>query len=249
VIDEEAASDPEEVLPALRTLINKARRLSILDLSLPTGGKLRVEIYKLVVKRGRPTSVFADSRNNQPVKTFTNKLAKDTGEILPSKSIETFMALGSSKVKVTSNDILKIKELSSGEEAAGVIVGFKPLSSLRLEIRVDTSFHIHPHVSAKKVATKDDVVNVTAFQALLRGMKRKGVYALARILVRHPGVQRFAALTAADNGGLTCIWLPYEDDLRIPPPVPQHKADSLQVEAAVNMFEAIDISGIEWGYR
>jgi hypothetical protein len=45
------------------------------------------------------------------------------------------MALGSSKVKVTQNDILKIKELSSGEEAAGVIVGFKPLSNLRLEIR------------------------------------------------------------------------------------------------------------------
>jgi hypothetical protein len=80
-IDDEAASDPEEVLPALRTLINKARRLSILDLSLPTGGKLRVEIYKLVVKRGRPTSVFADSRTNQPVKTFTNTLAKDTGEV------------------------------------------------------------------------------------------------------------------------------------------------------------------------
>ena len=248
-LSSQAASDPEEVLPALRTLINKARRLSILDLSIPTGGKIRVEVYKLVVKRGRPASVFVDARSNQPVKAVSHHLDMVTGEILPSKSVETYMSLGSSKVKVTPNDIQKIKEKSSGKEAGGVIVGFKPLSTLRPEMRVDTSFHIHPFVSAKRTASKADAINVSAFQALWDGMKRKGVYALARILVRHPGVQRFAALTAVDNGGLTCIWLPFEDDLRIPTPVPEYKANGVQVEAAVGMFEAMDISGIEWGYR
>lgn len=139
------------------------------------------------------------------MKTITKFICEKTGKELWDHELGTFMEFGKEKVKVTKEDLMRIKTFA---KPGLQLMGFKSSKKLKDYMNLKPAYFLHP--DDKGLQGSGQVLH-----ALLGSMRKKGQIAIARLLPRAQSVVRFVALLPNEEGnGLFAVFLPYADDMR-----------------------------------
>ena len=99
-----------------------------------------MKIYSLYTKAKKPCPKKVDAKSNKLLQRITKKL-NSKGEILFDGVVGSYYPLGGEKIKITKEDMNKIKNL----EPPGMnLVGFKPKALIKHYYNLRTSYFLYP---------------------------------------------------------------------------------------------------------
>jgi ATP-dependent DNA helicase 2 subunit 1 len=102
--------------------------------------EIGVKIYSMFTKAKRPAAKKVDAKTNKLLQRVTKKL-NARGEVLFDGVVGTYYPLGGEKIKITKEDMNKIKNI----EAPGMtLVGFKPKALIKPYYNLRTSYFLYP---------------------------------------------------------------------------------------------------------
>uniref|UniRef100_F1KX68 ATP-dependent DNA helicase 2 subunit 1 n=1 Tax=Ascaris suum TaxID=6253 RepID=F1KX68_ASCSU len=119
------------------------RNISSIDFSLSNDLKLAVGIYSLIRPEKVPSAVALDAESNEVVQRSFTYAKKQTGEEIPlfDKEITRRQEVGGAQVNMTAEEIEKLRRLTP---PGLLLLGFKPISSLKLSHHVRSSQYVYP---------------------------------------------------------------------------------------------------------
>jgi ATP-dependent DNA helicase 2 subunit 1 len=94
----------------------------------------------LFTKAKRPTPKKVDAKTNKLLQRVTKRL-NNKGDVLFDGVVGTYYPLGGEKIKITKEDMNKIKNL---EPPGMTLVGFKPKSLIKSYHNLRTSYFLYP---------------------------------------------------------------------------------------------------------
>ncbi|KAJ0408746.1 hypothetical protein P43SY_001970 [Pythium insidiosum] len=225
---------------SLRKRFHK-RRLTTFPLHVTKDVSIGVELYATTVLQRKSVPVALDASTNAPLKSETKWLCDDTGAYLQADEIKKYIAYGGKRVYFTRDDLVQIKYY----DAPGLqLICFKPMSSLAWNANIRAPYFVYPC---------DGYIegSATAFVALLRAMRKKDKYALARLIARRTSEPRLVALVPQEEAydelgqvqptGFHVVFLPYVDDIRDIQADNSEKATDEQVEAAKQLIAKLKL--------
>ncbi|KAK2544183.1 Xrcc6 [Columba livia] len=219
--DEDLGIQPEEsgklehLRKKVRAKETKKRVLVRLNLYLNKDLSLSVGVYNLLQKAYKPYPVKLYRETNEPVKTKTRMFNGKTGSLLVPSDTKRAQTYGNRQIVLEKDETEELKRFDS---PGLFLIGFKPLSMLKLHHHVRPSQFIYPEESVISGST-------TLFNALLMKCLEKEVMALCRYTTRRNTPPRFVALVPQEEEvdeqkvqiappGFHIIFLPYADDKR-----------------------------------
>ncbi|OPJ68989.1 X-ray repair cross-complementing protein 6 isoform A [Patagioenas fasciata monilis] len=219
--DEDLGIQPEEsgklehLRKKVRAKETKKRVLVRLNLYLNKDLSLSVGVYNLLQKAYKPYPVKLYRETNEPVKTKTRMFNGKTGSLLVPSDTKRAQTYGNRQIVLEKDETEELKRFDS---PGLFLIGFKPLSMLKLHHHVRPSQFIYPEESVVSGST-------TLFNALLIKCLEKEVMALCRYTTRRNTPPRFVALVPQEEEvdeqkvqiappGFHVIFLPYADDKR-----------------------------------
>ncbi|KAL0229577.1 hypothetical protein GEMRC1_014194 [Eukaryota sp. GEM-RC1] len=165
----------------------------------------------LTVIRLPLVSIKLDKETNQLLTTRSSFIDDETGEELTKDDLQKYFGFADVAVPFTDIDIATIKGIS---EPGIRLLGFKPLASLTLEANIRPAILIRPGAGSEQI-----------FYSFYRGLKARGVYAIARYCPSARTVPYLVAMLpsppkregVSELGSTECLWLvklPYKEDFR-----------------------------------
>ena len=238
----------EERLDALQERVrqrtHKKRRLTSLELYVCPGGavglpgsldgspvRIAVGLYSLVMQATKPTPERVDKQANVPVKSVSKFMARGYNSITFNPRDHAVrqvrrLPYGGAALDFTPHEAADLK---AGPGQPGLaLLGFKPISSLRDDDQLRSSWFLHPEEALRPGST-------VAFTALLAAMLRAGVVAICLLTRSAKTPPRLVALlpqglevetrrqSGAGGGevavmtaqpGMHVLCLPFRDDVR-----------------------------------
>ncbi|KAL2078079.1 hypothetical protein ACEWY4_025764 [Coilia grayii] len=205
----------EDLQKRVRAKEMKKRAQSRLMLSLGEGMKVAVGVYVLARTATKPPSVLLYRDNNEPVRTKTRLFHTQTGSLLLPSDTKRAQVYGQKQIVMEKEEVDEIKKF---DDPGMVLIGFKPMSRLKLHHHIKPSVFIYPE--EEQVSGSSCV-----FLALLRRCSERNLFALCRYIPRRNTPPRFVALVPqreeTDQSqaqvtppGFHAIFLPYADDIR-----------------------------------
>lgn len=192
----------------------RKRRLTTIPFHMTKDVSIGVELYALTIKQRKSYAVALDASTNAPLKTETKWLCEDTGAYLTPDQVKKYIDFGGKRVYFSRDDVVEIKHY---ESPSLQLICFKPISSLRWNESIRTSYFIYPCDGYIEGST-------VAFMSILASMVKKQKFALARLIVRKTSEPRLVALLPQEEendelgqlqpSGFNVIFLPYLDDIR-----------------------------------
>ncbi|XP_060950881.1 X-ray repair cross-complementing protein 6 [Limanda limanda] len=205
----------EDLKKRVRAKEQKKRAMARLKLCLGEDLKVAVGIYANAVTTRKPGAIKLYRETNEPVRSKTRTFHTQTGSLLLPSDIKKAQVYGKKKIVMERDEVDAIKKF---DDPGLILIGFKPMESLKLHHRVRPSLFLYP---------EEDQVKGSAclFSALLTKCSERDVFALCRCISRRNLPPRFVALVPqeeeVDEGkvqtippGFNVIFLPYADDIR-----------------------------------
>jgi ATP-dependent DNA helicase 2 subunit 1 len=171
---------------------------------------LRFCLYNKVKK---PAGKKVEATTNKPLRKVVKKI-NGQGEVLYDQQIGTYFPLGGEKVKLTKEDVKKIKSI---ERPGITLLGFKPRHLIKPYHNFRTSYFLYPdeeHVSGSS----------QFFDALINELTETEMVGIVKVMSRQSQELRFAALLPQQEHydpesheqsppGFNMVVLPYADDI------------------------------------
>ncbi|XP_053269698.1 X-ray repair cross-complementing protein 6 [Pleuronectes platessa] len=205
----------EDLKKRVRAKEQKKRAIARLKLCLGEDIKVAVGIYANAVTARKPGAIKLYRETNEPVRSKTRTFHTQTGSLLLPSDIKKAQIYGKKKIVMERDEVDAIKKF---DDPGLILIGFKPMESLKLHHYVRPSLFLYP---------EEDQVKGSAclFSALLTKCSERNVFALCRCISRRNVPPRFVALVpqeeVVDEGkvqnippGFNVIFLPYADDIR-----------------------------------
>ncbi|XP_028843873.1 X-ray repair cross-complementing protein 6 isoform X2 [Denticeps clupeoides] len=194
----------------------KKRTLSRLTLSLGDGMKMAVGVYMLAKTATRPSAVRLYRETNEPIRTKSHMYHTETGSLLLPSDTKRAQVYGRKQIVMEKDEVDEIKKF---DDPGLVLIGFKPMSRLKLHHHIRPAVFIYPE--EEQVSGSSCV-----FVALLRRCTERKVFAVCRYIARRNTPPRFLALVPqieeldpsraqVTPPGFHGIFLPYADDIRV----------------------------------
>ena len=177
--------------------------------NLSPGSQIALSFYSQVMPAKKPTAAKVNIANNKQLRSTQRFICQETGSVLYRQQIGTYYPLGSEKVKMTTDEMSRIKKF---DKVGMTLMGFKPKTYLKVYHNVKHSTFVYPDESRVQGSSQ-------CMDALIAEMKRKDKIALVRVQVRDNAQVRFCALmpsegTAENPAGFQLVVLPFADDIR-----------------------------------
>lgn len=139
--------------------------------------------FSLFNKAKKPLGKKVEATTNKPLKRNVKKV-NSKGEVLFDTQIGTYYPLGGEKIKLTKQDVNKIKNI----ENPGIsLVGFKPKHVIKPYYNLRTSYFLYPD--------EEHVVGSSQFiDALIDELTETNMVGIVKIMPRNNQELRFAAL-------------------------------------------------------
>lgn len=196
-----------------------------------------VRMYKTVQIMKKPLHTWISMKSNEPIMTATRYLDAQSGAIVASDRIETFIDVQGTAVPFTSEDIMIIKRrdpwtnfqpylLDKKDPLKAKIPGIRllcciPRAHLPSHLTVSTPYFLFPGESTIKGSA-------ALFECFLRELLKKDLVAIVRFTrnlstgkpvpaVLIPQAERVIDGVQMDPPGLQCIPLPFIEDIRFNP--------------------------------
>ncbi|XP_030631170.1 X-ray repair cross-complementing protein 6 [Chanos chanos] len=205
----------EDLQKRVRAKEMKKRTQSRLTLSLGEGMNVAVGVYVLARTATKPAAVRLYRDTNEPVRTKTRLFHTHTGSLLLPSDTKRAQVYGRKQIVMEKDEVDEIRKF---DDPGLVLIGFKPMSRLKLHHHIRPSHFIYPE---EEQVTGSSCV----FAALLRRCSERNVFALCKYTPRRNTPPRFVALVPqreeVDENqsqsvppGFHAIFLPYADDIR-----------------------------------
>ncbi|XP_042228244.1 X-ray repair cross-complementing protein 6-like [Homarus americanus] len=203
----------EELLERVRRLDHKQHTAERVMFTLAPGVEMSVGVYPAVRKMNKPYKSKMWQETNEEVKSVKKLNLRKTGEPISSDNILKYQVYGRKEVSLTLDEVSKLKQVYD----AGIhLLGFKPISSVKLYYHVRSADLIYPDEKSVKGSTK-------MFAALLERCIARKVVAIVRFIPRKGATVSLAALVPQaeklDNKncqvtppGFVVSHLPFADD-------------------------------------
>ncbi|GLD98746.1 hypothetical protein PINS_up007464 [Pythium insidiosum] len=220
----------------------RKRRLAAFPLHVTADVSIGVELYAMAVYQRKAPPVALDASTNAPLKSETKWLCDDTGAYLQADEIKTFVAYGGKRVYFSRDDMVQLKYYA----APGLqLICFKPMRSLAWNANIRAPYFVYPCDAFIEGSA-------TAFVALLRAMRKRDKFALARLVVRKTSEPRLVALVPQEETydelgqvqptGFHVVFLPYLDDIRDIQSESDERATAEQVDAAKQLIAKLKLT-------
>ncbi|XP_076856509.1 X-ray repair cross-complementing protein 6 isoform X2 [Brachyhypopomus gauderio] len=205
----------EDLKKRVRAKEMKKRAQSRLTFSLGDGMNIAVGVYVLARTATKPPAVRLYSETNEPVRTKTRLFHTQHGSLLLPSDTKRAQVYGNKQIVMEKGEVDEIKKFS---DPGLVLIGFKPMSCLKLHHHIRPALFIFPE--------EEQVTgNSCVFTALLQKCSERDVFALCKLTPRINTPPRFVALVPqrevldssqvqAAPPGFHAIFLPYADDIR-----------------------------------
>eukprot|EP00462_Mataza_sp_D1_P012350 CAMPEP_0175151768 /NCGR_PEP_ID=MMETSP0087-20121206/18709_1 /TAXON_ID=136419 /ORGANISM="Unknown Unknown, Strain D1" /LENGTH=541 /DNA_ID=CAMNT_0016438061 /DNA_START=15 /DNA_END=1636 /DNA_ORIENTATION=- len=209
------AKSLDDLFEGFRKKLVKKRALTSVSFELGHGINIGVKLYVLNRPASREAGAWLDSKTNEPLTTVTQYVCEGTGTLLEDYQIKKYHTYGGAKVFFDKEEMKTVRTFG---EPGLVLMGFKPLSALKVYHNIKNSYFCFPDDLSIKGS-------VTAFAALVTEMVHLKKFAVGRIIYRKNSGPRFVALlpqkeehdaTGAQTQplGMHLIFLPFADDIR-----------------------------------
>lgn len=236
----------EDISRGFKKKFHKKRALSSVVLQLGAGVEIAVKLFCLHRTATKEAKGWLDGKTNEPLTCMTNYMCKDTGEILEDYQIATYYPYGGEKVNFTKDEMKQVRTFG---DPGLVLMGFKPISCLKVWHNTKNSYFLYPNEQAMKGSS-------VAMHALLLEMLKLKKMAVARLIYRKATMPRFVALLPQaekfdEDGcqslppGLNLIFLPYADDIRQLKFTPTPIAEPDLIFRAKQVVQSLKINGLE----
>ncbi|EGR31314.1 ku p70 DNA helicase, putative [Ichthyophthirius multifiliis] len=225
-INESLIDSSEKILDLqnrLRQKEYKKRPINRLLLYIGKDSIVGTKVYCPYIKVRKPFPKYIDQASNKLLKKTTKNICSETGQILYPNQISQCIILGGEKVRISSKDVQKMKHF---QEPSMTLIGFKPLSQLKVYHNYRPSYFVYPDDFQVKGSSQ-------FFHALITQMKAKNKIAIVRFQPKRGSQVRFCALLPQEEAydedhvqqppGFYLISLPYSDDMRDLTKVVQHE--------------------------
>ncbi|XP_051016003.1 X-ray repair cross-complementing protein 6 [Acomys russatus] len=227
----EESSKLEDLLRKVRAKETKKRVLHRLKFKLGKDVTLMVGVYNLVQKANKPFPVRLYRETNEPVKTKTRTFNVNTGSLLLPSDTKRSLTYGSRQIVLEKEETEELKQF---DEPGLVLVGFKPMVTLKKHHYLRPSLFVYPEESLVNGSS-------TLFSALLTKCVEKEVMAVCRYTARKNGPPYFVALVPQEEelddqnvqvtpAGFQLVFLPYADDKRKVPFTEKVVANPQQID-------------------
>lgn len=211
----EASGKLDDLLRKVRAKEHKKRTLTRLKFKMGESVTFSVGVYTLVRSATKPFPVKLYRETNEQIKTKTRWFSPETGSLLLPSDMKKTQTYGSRQIVMENEEVEEVKRF---EDPGFVLIGFKPLSMLKLHHHIRPAQFLYPEESIISGST-------TLFSALLTKCLEKRVMAVCRYTARRNVAPRFVALLPQDEEldeqkvqiaphGFHVIFLPYADDIR-----------------------------------
>ncbi|KAM6214201.1 X-ray repair cross-complementing protein 6 [Rhynchocyon petersi] len=230
----------EDLLRKVRAKENRKRTLHRLKLKLNKELALSVGIYNLVQKAVKPSPMKLYRETNEPVKTKTRTFNVNDGSLLLPSDTKRSQIYGSRQIVLEKEETEQLKRF---EEPGLVLIGFKPLTTLKKHHYLRPSLFVYPEESLVSGST-------TLFSALLTKCLEKKVLAVCRYTARKNSPPYFVALVPQEEElddqkiqvappGFQLIFLPYADDKRKVPFTDKVVANQEQIDKMKSIVQKL----------
>eukprot|EP00041_Stephanoeca_diplocostata_P016503 m.325381 g.325381 ORF g.325381 m.325381 type:complete len:632 (+) comp20384_c0_seq5:53-1948(+) len=216
-VDETAIlQDQDALLRRLQSKVQRHRPLMKIPFTIGPGNlTIGVRMYKLY--RHATKGVYVNVRNREDLgyprveSKTVHTYADGTGQPMPLRPDEVHrtVSYGGENVTFTKRELEGAKFFA----APGMtLLGFKPRHRLKRHSNVKNGLFVYPDESVVKGST-------TVFCALRASCRKRGVFALCRLIGSRSMAPRFVALYPTDEEddspvGFHLTYLPYTDDMR-----------------------------------
>lgn len=208
----------EELLARIRRRESRKRTLRRSFLSLLPDYKLSIRMYSIYQPARKANYQWVDAVTNAPLKSKTEYVSEETGEVLNKTSASYSFDYGGTTATLSADEVAMIKSLYP--EPGLSLIKFIPKESILDFHNISHSIFIFPDDGVLKGSK-------AAFSALLQSMLDKQVVAICRLVPRKGLPVRLVALmpqqeeldeigTQLKPAGLVMIPLPFKDDIREP---------------------------------
>ena len=92
----------------------------------------------------KPTAAKVNIANNKQLRSTQRFICQETGSVLYRQQIGTYYPLGSEKVKMTTDEMSRIKKF---DKVGMTLMGFKPKTYLKVYHNVKHSTFVYPDES------------------------------------------------------------------------------------------------------
>ncbi|VDM42657.1 unnamed protein product [Toxocara canis] len=233
------------------------RNISSIDFSLSSDVKLSVGIYSLIRSEKMPRPIALDAERNEIVQRSFIYTNKKTGEEMPlfDKEITRHQEVGGARVNMTAEEIEKLRRLTP---PGLVLLGFKPISALKLSHHVRSSQYVYPLETQTLGSTR-------LYRALLEVCESRKKIIICRYTQKENTPPKLVALvpqSAAERKddskskanekfrypGFHLVYMPFLEDKRDLSEQMSHpdgdwpKSNEEQVEAARNVIRKLTLN-------
>lgn len=183
---------------------------------------MAVGIYKTIQIMKKPSYTWLYARTAEPVKATSKLIDSGTGEVVDASRIATFFEIAGSKVSVSTEELAIIKRSRNVEGVGMQMLYFMPLTELRLDLQVESSYFIYPDEALVKGSS-------ALFQMLLTDLIEKKLCAVVRFNRNFNAPAVMAALipqlekidtddgTQIEPPGFHMLIMPFVEDVRSDP--------------------------------
>uniref|UniRef100_A0A8C9S109 DNA helicase n=1 Tax=Scleropages formosus TaxID=113540 RepID=A0A8C9S109_SCLFO len=221
----------EDLQKRVRAKEMRKRAQSRLHLSLGDGVHVAVGLYVLVRTATKPAPIRLYRTTNEPVNTKTRLFHMQTGTLLLPSDTKRSQVYGNRQIVLEKDEVDELKKF---DEPGLFLIGFKPVSRLKLHHHIRPSLFIFPE---EEMITGSSCL----FTALLRKCSERGVFAVCKYTSRRNTPPRFVALvpqkeeldqnqTQVTPAGFHLIFLPFADDIRTLDVHQSPTANSMQID-------------------
>lgn len=249
-----SGGDGISLLSSLLSDINSKstpRRALFANIPLEFGPNFRISVKGyLILKSQKPTRscyIYLGTDKPQIVKGSTTQLADDTARTVEKWEIRKAFKFGGESISFTPDEIGQLRNFG---EPVIRIIGFKPLDSLPIWAATKYPTYLYP-------SEEDYVGSTRVFSALFQTLQSTRRYGIAWFIARKNAAPVLAALiptiksTEEDDdsstqqpdsasslpSGIYLLPLPFADDIRSPPTLPDHFPKS--TASVTNAFHPI----------
>jgi ATP-dependent DNA helicase 2 subunit 1 len=152
--------------------------------SLNPNSQIALSFYSTILPTKKPTPKKVNAENNEQLRSTQRFICETTGKTLYKQDIGTYYPLGNEKVKITPEEVLKVKRFG---KLGMNLMGFKPKSYLKVYHNTKHSTFVYPDENTIKGSSQ-------CTDALIHEMHRKEKIAIVRVQVRDNAQVRFCAL-------------------------------------------------------
>jgi ATP-dependent DNA helicase 2 subunit 1 len=177
-----------------------------LVLHITTKSTVGIELLEHLKRQKLMVHQQFDAKTLDPLTLHVSWICRDTGTYLRPDQISHYCKFGDCRVTVSDQERHVLLGHDDWIMTELVLVGFKPLSALKLYHQIRTSLAVGPDDSLFEGST-------VALGALTSQMRDLGKFAVAKLVYsRHKF--RMVALIPTNKGGLDMIFLPFANDIR-----------------------------------